>query len=151
MVLKSPPEASLYRVTLFFGPEEVEEASNVLACVFNVKKRSWKAGIQVAVEIGIDQLTILRHTLDLDDRLAKSLMALAPDDLPHYQQRITDLFAQTLCWCKLDLRLLKGLTPENQRIQAHELTHELHQSARTRSEFVVTYIVEELGLAGGHS
>ena len=51
MTSERAPELSSYRVTLFFGPESVEGESDVLACVFNVKKRSWKAGIQVSVEI----------------------------------------------------------------------------------------------------
>ena len=78
MVLESTRELPSYRVTFFFGPESVKGQPDVLACVFNVKKRSWKAGIQVSVEMGTDQLSFLREKMRLADRLEKSLMALDP-------------------------------------------------------------------------
>ncbi len=112
MVPESTRDVPSYRVTFFFGPEPVQGQPDVLACVFNVKKRSWKAGIQVSVEIGADQLSVLRQKMRLDDRLAKSLAALDPHERPHYQERIADLFAQAVCWCKLDLRLQAGVAQE---------------------------------------
>ena len=57
MVPESTRDIPSYRVTLFFGPESVEGKPDVQACVFNVKKRSWKAGIQVSVEMSTDQLS----------------------------------------------------------------------------------------------
>ena len=44
------PELPQYRVTLFFGPEPVKARPSRVCCVFNVKKRSWKGGVQIAVE-----------------------------------------------------------------------------------------------------
>ena len=151
MVPESTRAAQTYRVTFFFGPESVEGQPDVLACVFNVKKRSWKAGIQVSVEIGPDQLSIIRQKMCLGDRLAKSLVALDPLELPHYQERIADLFTQAICWCKLDLRLRTGLTQENQRIQADELTMELHRETSCRADYILTYILEELDLTSERS
>jgi hypothetical protein len=147
MIPESTRGTSSYRVTFFFGPEPVEGQPDVLTCVFNVKKRSWKAGIQVSVEIRTDQLAVLRQKMRLADRLAKNLTALDPHEHPHYQERIADFFAQAVCWCKLDLRLQAGLAQENQRIQADELMIELDQEAGNRVGSVLAYILEELDLA----
>ena len=144
---ESSHDISLYRVTLFFGPEPVLGEHSSQACVFNVKKRSWKAGIQVAVEIRTDQLSALRQAIQLDTRLEKSLAALDAGECVYYAERIPDLFAQAACWCKLNLRLRIGLNQDNQRLGPDELTAELHQTIADRSDWVVTYILEELDLA----
>ncbi len=151
MIPESTQDVPSYRVTFFFGPESVEGQPDVLACVFNVKKRSWKAGIQVSVEMRTDHLSVLRQKMRLADRLEKSLTALDPREHPHYQERITDFFAQAVCWCKLDLRLQMGLAQENQRIRADELTIELDHAAGSRVDYVLTYILEELDLAPDRS
>lgn len=151
MVPQSPRDISSYRITFFFGPESVEGQPDVLTCVFNVKKRSWKAGIQVSVEVSTEQLTGLRRKIHLADRLARSLTVLDPQERPHYQERIGDFFAQAVCWCKLDLRLQAGLTQENQRIQADELTIELEQEASNRADYILAYILGELDLVPHHS
>jgi hypothetical protein len=123
----------------------------VLACVFNVKKRSWKAGIQVSVEMSTRQLSVLRQGMRLDDRLANSLTALDPKERPHYQERIADCFAQAICRCKLDLRLQAGVAQENQRIQADELMIELDQETSNRADYVLAYILGELDLTPDRS
>jgi hypothetical protein len=151
MVPESNRDVPSYRITFFFGPEPVEGRPDVLACVFNVKKRSWKAGIQVSVEMSADQLSVLRQRMQLDDRLAKSLTTLDPQERPHYQERIADCFAQAVCRCKLDLGLQAGVVQENQRIQAEELTIELDREACNRMDYVLTYIVGELDLAPDRS
>ncbi len=150
MAHASSPALSTYRVTLFFGPEPVEQESGVQACVFNVKKRSWKAGVQISVEIGPDQLARLRHEVRLADRVAEGLMTLAPDERPAYHERAGDLFAQAVAWCKLDLCLQAGLAQENQRIQAADFVPELDQSVVARAEYVVTYVLTELDLVPDH-
>jgi hypothetical protein len=151
MVPESNRDVPSYRVTFFFGPEPVEGRPAVLACVFNVKKRSWKAGIQISVEMSTDQLAGLQQKMRLADRLAKSLTALDPHERPHYQERIEDFFAQAVCWRKLDLRLQAGVAQENQRIQADELTIELDQEAGSRADYVLAYILGELDLAPDRS
>jgi hypothetical protein len=142
--------SSSYRVTLFFGPEPVEEVSDVQACVFNVKKRSWKAGIQVSVEVTQEQLARLRDKMRLTDRMEAVLMGLASDERPAYQERVVDLFAQAVAWCKLDLCLAAGLAQENQRIQATDFVPELDQSAVGRTEYVISYVLTELDLLPDH-
>ena len=54
MSLLTPPTAPQYRVTLFYGPDLAPGDHSRLHCVFNVKKRSWKAGIQVALQGGYE-------------------------------------------------------------------------------------------------
>lgn len=147
MVPESTRVASAYRVTLFFGPEPVDGQPDLLVCVFNVKKRSWKAGIQISVEIRTEQLLDLRQKMHLAERLSKSVMTLGPHERPHYQERIADVFSQAVCWCKLDLKLQRGVIQENQRIQADELTVELDQEASNRVDHVLAYILRELDLA----
>lgn len=151
MVPESNRDVSSYRVTFFFGPEPVEGRPDALACVFNVKKRSWKAGIQISVEMSTDQLAVLQQKMRLADRLAKSLTALDPHERPHYQERMVDCFAQAICWCKLDLRLQAGVAQHNQRIQADELTVELDHEASNRRDYVLAYILGELDLTPDRS
>ena len=147
MCVDSPPESSPYRVTLFFGPEAVRGQTVVQACVFNVKKRSWKAGVQVSVEFSLDQLAAIRGKLRLTERLATAFEAIACAERPSYEGRAADFFAQAVCWCKLDVRLNSGLIQENQRIPASELVLELDQAVIARREYVFSYILTELDLA----
>ncbi len=149
MALESPPDVPAYRVTFFLGPESVDGHSQVQACVFNVKKRSWKAGVQVSVEVSTDQLSALRQKVGLADRLASSLAAVDPKEHPHYQERLADFFSQAVCWCKLDLRLRVGLVQENQRIRADELTSELDHETDRRTDYILAYILGELDLDPG--
>lgn len=129
----------------------MEREPDTQACVFNVKKRSWKAGVQVSVEIGTDQLSAIRHKIQLTDRLTQIFATLAPEERPGYEGRVADLFAQAVSWCKLDLRLQTGLTQENQRILANELVLELDQAVAARKEYVVAYVLTELDLAHDRS
>lgn len=151
MALESPPESLAYRVTLFFGPESVEGEPATQASVFNVKKRSWKAGIQVSVEIGRDQLSTLSRNIRLNDRLSEFFMTLAPDERLDGETRVADLFAQAVSRCKLDLKLHTGLTQENQRILCTELVPELNQAVAARTEYVIAYILTELDFAPDRS
>ncbi len=139
-----PSADSPYRVTLFFGPEPVEQRPNVVACVFNVKRRSWKAGIQVSVEVAKPQLSDLEQDVQISNRIAPALKTLEEADRQHAQDRVSDLFAQAVSWCKLDLRLNSGLTRDDQRIAADELMTELDEAVRDRQEYVVSYILSEL-------
>lgn len=146
MILTSSSDSS-YRVTLFFGPEPVEGHPEEVACVFNVKKRSWKAGIQVSVHINTNQLSLIRQAIRLNDRLSPAFETLVPADQKNCEDRSSDLFAQAICWCKLDLRLQSGLTQHNQHITADELLAELDRDAVARQEYVLSYILTELDLS----
>lgn len=146
MALDTPPDATPYRVTLFFGPEPADSDSLTQTCVFNVKKRSWKAGIQVSVDIGTDQLAAIQETIRQAAPIADALKPLSEEDHTEAAARIPDLAAQAIAWCKLDLRLAAGLPQENQRIPGDEFVTELNHVIRTRQEYVVTYILTELDL-----
>jgi hypothetical protein len=143
-------EASSYRVTLFFGPELLDGEPDTHACVFNVKRRSWRAGVQVAVEISSDQLTTLRRKIHLTDRLAQSFELLPPEERAVREDRVADLFVQAVARCKLDLRLQTGLRQENGRILANELVPELDQAVTGRVEYVLAYVLTELDLTSDH-
>ncbi|HEX7768287.1 MAG TPA: hypothetical protein VF443_16365 [Nitrospira sp.] len=146
MALETPPDTAPYRVTLFFGPEPVDGDSTAQSCVFNVKKRSWKAGIQVSVDIATDQLAALQETIRQTAPITRALEQLSEQDRTDAAARIPDLAAQAIAWCKLDLRLGIGLPQENQRIPDDELVAELNHAVPTRQEYVVTYILTELDL-----
>lgn len=146
MAHNTPPDATPYRVTLFFGPEPVDDGSTTQCCVFNVKKRSWKSGIQVSVDIAGDQLAALQETIRLAPPITEALDALSEHDRADVAARIPDLAAQAIAWCKLDLRLDAGLPQNNQRITREEFASELNQTLLTRREYVVTYILTELDL-----
>jgi hypothetical protein len=146
MTSEGAPELPSYRVTLFFGPEPVEGEPGVLACVFNVKKRSWKAGIQVSVEIAQAHLARLGEEVRLAERIEAALSSLGADVRETSSMRADDLFAQAVTWCKLDLCLAAGLAQKNQRIAAADLVPELNQSVAARTEYVVTYVLTELDL-----
>lgn len=146
MTPERTPELPSYRVTLFFGPEPVEGKAGILACVFNVKKRSWKAGVQVSVEIAQAHLARLSQEVHFADRIAEALLLLSPDERPAYHARVDDLLAQAVTWCKLDICLAGGVAQENQRIPATDLVPELNQSVAARAEYVITYVLTELDL-----
>ncbi len=147
MITTPTHDITAYRVTFFFGPEPVEGKTDVLACVFNVKKRSWKAGIQVAVEVSSSQLSALERVVQLTDRLAKSLVAVEFQERSDYQERSGDVFVQAVCRCKLDLQLMAGLTPNNHRIFSEELVTELDLEISKHPEFLISSILDELDLA----
>lgn len=146
MAHDTPPDATPYRVTLFFGPEPVDDGSTAQCCVFNVKKRSWKAGIQVSVDIATDQLAALQHTIQNAEPITEALKALPEGDRADVAARIPDLAAQAIARCKLDLRLDAGLPQDNQRITTDEFVSQLKQTLLARHEYVVTYILTELDL-----
>ena len=146
MAHSTPPDATPYRVTLFFGPEPVDDGSTAQCCVFNVKKRSWKGGIQVSVDIAGDQLAALQETVRGAAPITKALDALSDHDRADVEARLPDLAAQAIAWCKLDLRLDAGLSQDNQRIATDEFVSELNQTLLARREYVITYILTELDL-----
>jgi len=150
MPLDMPPEPSAYRVTLFYGPEPVEGQPDAVACVFNVKKRSWKAGIQVSVELANRQLAAIARRLTLSDRLSQTFQQSPPDAQAEYEARLPDLFAQAVSRCKLDLLLERGLPQKNQRLDSDDLAPQLDRAVWNRKEYVLAYILTELDVPQDH-
>lgn len=133
-----------FRTTFFFGPEAVPERPGVLRCVFNTKKRSWKGGIQVAVELAQAQLDRLMERGLLGELLEMIRARVEPDTFADYEPRARDLFTQQVCRAKLDLAIAKGLTQNNQTVAADAFQQELDQAVLTGADVVRQAILAEL-------
>ncbi len=141
------PEPPPYRITLFYGPEPVEAHPSRLACVFNVKKRSWKGGVQVAVEVNEAQAAHAREALAFEPWLHKTLASIAVEERPTYESRAQDLLIQGLCALKLDLAIDAGIQQENGRVSAEAFARELDQAIAQQANRLKTQILAELDLA----
>jgi hypothetical protein len=133
-------------VTLFVGPQPVEGRPYASSCIFNVKKRSWKGGIQVAVVITQNQIDTLSTDVDFSRWLALALIDLADEDRLSHQDRAHELFIQAVCWCKLDLALQSGITQKNQFLADHIWVAEVRDTVIKRTNFIMSYIASELDL-----
>jgi hypothetical protein len=146
MAVGHAPEPSQFRVTLFVGPQPVEGRPFTSSCVFNVKKRSWKGGIQVAVAITQSQIDMLSIEVDLSRWLAQALIDLSDEDRTAHEERAHELFIQAVCWCKLDLLLQSGITQENRCLTADTWIAEVKETVIRRRSFITSYIASELDL-----
>jgi hypothetical protein len=146
MAFEHAPEPSQFRVTLFVGPQQVNGRPFTYSCIFNVKKRSWKGGIQVDVAIAQDQIDRLSTDMDFSSWLARALNDLSDDDRPTYQERAWELFIQAVCWCKLDLALQSGITQESQSLADDIWIAEVRNSVSNRTNFITSYVTSELDL-----
>ena len=135
-----------FRVTFFFGPDNVPQRPGVLVCVFNVKKRSWKGGVQVGIEITQAQLDRLADQAQVGELVEMIRAKVEPDNFADYAQRVRDLFAQQVCWAKLDLAIAAGIGQENQTIPAEALTQELDRALPAKADGIRQAILTELDL-----
>ena len=133
-----------FRVTFFFGPEEAPDRPGVVRCVFNVKKRSWKGGVQVTVELARAQLERIRDRGQLGELIEMIRAKVEPETFAEYELRVRDLFTQQVCWAKLDLAIGGGITQENQTIPAEAFQPELDELARARADAIRQAILTEL-------
>lgn len=143
------PELPQYRVTLFFGPEPVKATPSRVCCVFNVKKRSWKGGVQIAVELEEDQLARARQTIGFEDWLKHVLAGIPDDERDDYQSRAQDLLVQGLCSLKLDLAVEVGIRQENGCLAGDALVKELDQAVSDQGARIQSQILTELDLEEG--
>jgi hypothetical protein len=146
MAVEHAPAPSQFRVTLFVGPQPVEERPFTYSCVFNVKKRSWKGGIQVAVVLTQCDIDHLSTDIDFPRWLTLALVDLAEEDRLSHQERAHELFIQAVCWCKLDLALQAGITQENQCLQDNTGMTEVRDAVINRRNFITSYVASELDL-----
>ena len=146
MAIVPSSDPTQYRVTFFFGPEAVEERPDHLRCVFNVKKRSWKGGVQVSVDVARHHLDRARERLCYASWLAGLLQAVNQKEHEELTGRADDLFVQSICTCTLNLALQGGIEQENQRIAAATFADELHQLLDEQPEQVTDRIRLELDL-----
>jgi len=146
MAVTHAPEPSQFRVTLFVGPQPVEGRPFTYSCVFNVKKRSWKGGIQVSVVVTQSQIDSLSADIDFPRWLSLALVDLADEERLSHQERALELFTQAVCWCKLDLALQSGITQENQCLSDDLGIAEVRDAVIERTNFITSYVASELDL-----
>ena len=146
MTVEHAPEPSQFRVTLFVGPQPVEGRPFSYSCVFNVKKRSWKGGIQVSVNLTQNQIDRLSTDIDFSRWLTLALIDLPEEDRPSHQERAHELFIQAVCWCKLDLALQSGIAQENQCFTDDTGIVEVRDAVIKRTNFITSYVASELDL-----
>lgn len=135
-----------FRITFFFGPDNVPDRPDVRICVFNVKKRSWKGGVQVGVELTEDQLKRLQQGGQLDELIEMIRAKAEPEDFADYEQQARDLFIQFVCRIKLDQRIAKGITQDNQTIPAGAMEEELDREILVQADAIRQAILTELDL-----
>lgn len=143
------PQVPQYRITLFYGPEPVAGHPSRVHCVFNVKKRSWRAGVQVVIELEERQLADARRLSGFEVWLQKVLASVPEADRAGYAGRADDLFVQGMCALKLDLAIEAGIRQENQSIYADALVGELGAVISERAERLKSQILADLDLAPG--
>ena len=140
------PKIPQYRMTLFYGPEQDEFDSEVLYCVFNVKKRSWKGGVQIAVEITQNQLSQIRKAFNFDQWLRISLEHLPVTEQKSYLERGQDIFVQQVCLLKLQLAINVGITQENSRASKDFLVPELDEALEKEESALKGEVLQELDI-----
>ena len=140
------PKIPSYRLTLFYGPEQDESNADTVYCVFNVKKRSWKGGVQVVVEVAQDQLAAIRHFLNFDRWLHERLEHLPENEREDYLDRGQDLFVQQVCQSKLLLAIKEGLRQENSRMSKDVLVAELNATLQIDDAAVKEEVLKELDI-----
>ena len=145
---QSAHELPQYRITFFYGPEPVEDRPGLLCCTFNVKKRSWKGGVQIAVEVDERQVARARDAVGFEAWVARILATLLDAERSDYDSRAHDLFTQHLCALKLDLAIEAGLKQESSRVAADAFARELDTAVPQRKASLISNILAELDLAG---
>jgi hypothetical protein len=146
MAVEHAPTLSQFRVTLFVGPQPMEERASTYSCVFNVKKRSWKGGVQVAIVLTQSDIDHLSTNIDFPRWLTLALVDLAEEDRLSYQERAHQLFIEAVCWCKLDLALQAGITQENQCLSDNTEIADVRNTVINRRNFITSYVASELDL-----
>jgi hypothetical protein len=146
MVMEFLSDLSQFRITLFVGPQPVQGKPFTQSTVYNVKKRSWKGGIQVAVELDQAQIDQLSEAIGFGPWLEETLAVVPSEERVTYQERAGELLIQALAWCKLDLLLQSGITQTNQCLTADTFVAELDELAPKRRDFIATHVAAELDL-----
>ncbi len=146
MSTPSSPQIPRYRTTLFFGPEVHETHDHIVYCVFNVKKRSWKGGIQLVVEMTQPDVSRFKRLLQFESWLRDTLRHFPREDHEEYFQRGQDLFLQYLCQAKLQLALDEGLGQETTLLSHDALSQELEQAIRRDGQSLKQDLLAELDI-----
>jgi hypothetical protein len=140
------PQLPLFRVTLFYGPEPAEDDPARLMCVFNVKKRSWKGGVQIAVEVSEAQISRLQQALNFDPWMDTWLAALPEEERRSYESRARDLLIREICSTKLTLALDMDVRQGNSSLPVDTLVEELDRQVNEEGDQIKANILTELDL-----
>lgn len=146
MNISSSADPSQYRVTFFFGPEPVEHRPDHLRCVFNVKKRSWKGGVQVSIDVAREYLEQARQEIGFSSWIGIQLQNSSQEERDKATHRADELFIQSVCTCALDLALRAGIEQHNQVIAAAVFVDELRHIINQQPEQVTDRIRLEMDL-----
>ena len=146
MAIEPVSDLSQFRMTLFVGPQPVEGKPFTLSTVYNVKKRSWKGGVQVAVELDQAQIDQLSAVIGFRPWLEAALATVPAEERASYHERAEELLVQALSWCKLDLLLQSGITQKNQCLTAGTFVAELNDIAAKKRDFITSHVAAELDL-----
>jgi hypothetical protein len=111
-----------------------------------VKKRSWKGGVQIAVDVSTAQVVRLRHALHIDAWIVEWLAAVPEEDRPSYERRGHDLFVQEICSLKLALALDLDVRQDNSALSVDTFVEELDRQVEAVSERIKSNILTELDL-----
>lgn len=146
MTIPSTSDGAQYRTTFFFGPEVALDPPHHVRCVFNVKKRSWKGGVQVAIDLAQDRLLRARERIRYAAWLGRLLQQVELGDREAVTCRADDLFIQVFCSCALNFALHAGLEQENQVIDAESFGADLDRLIDEQPEQLTEQIRLELDL-----
>jgi len=146
MNIPSTTDPAQYRVTFFFGPEPVDDRPDVLRCVFNVKKRSWKGGVQVGIDIAQADLEQARRDIGFSTWMRNQLQHCGEEQQEAVSLRADELFIQSVCSCMLNLALRAGIEQANQVIAAAAFASDLRDIIREQPKLVTEPIRLELDL-----
>ena len=149
MSFVSSPRVPTYRITLFYGPERVDTTPRTIQCVFNVKKRSWKGGVQIAVVIEESQLTCVGKSLQFDAWLEAILAQVPQNEHADYTLRAHDLLAQQVCYLKLQLGIEHGIRQENSQLDSQTFVQELDDVIAQDATTIKNQILVELDIDSG--
>ncbi len=146
MSFVSSPQVPVYRITLFYGPEWIQGVPKTLQCVFNVKKRSWKGGVQIVVAIEESQLATAKQSLQFDHWVEEALAHIPHEEHADYALRAQDLFVQQVCHLKLQLAIQQGIRQENSKLDCQYLCKELDQAIVREESFIKNQVLTELDI-----
>jgi hypothetical protein len=140
------PQLPLYRITLFYGPEAMTEPPSQQVCIFNVKKRSWKGGAQIAVEVGDAQVASIKQRIGFDVWLKEIVRALPSTEREDSESRARDLLVQEICSLKLSLTLATDIRQENSRVESDRFVAEVDRMVVEHGDRIKTNILTELDI-----
>ena len=146
MSFVSSPRVPVYRITLFFGPEKIRDVPKTLQCVFNVKKRSWKGGVQIGVAVEETQLATARQTLQFGRWVDEILSSIPPEEHSDYALRAQDLFVQQVCHLKLQLAIQQGIRQENSELDSKTFWQELGETVVREESAIKEQVLADLDI-----